>query len=43
MACWRSGSLAQNDYIAFPYGKGVEEGAKTVEVDYLTAVDGVSY
>ena len=32
--------LAQNDYIAFPYGKGVEEGAKTVEVDYLTAVDG---
>ncbi len=35
--------LAQNDLIAFPYGDGVEEGAKTVEVESLTAVDGEDY
>ena len=35
--------LRQSDFIAFPYGKGVEEGAPTVEVTYLTAVDGGYY
>ena len=35
--------LRQTDYIAFPYGKGVEEGAPTVEVNYLSAVEGDSY
>ncbi len=35
--------LSPDDLIAFPYGDGVEEGAKTVEVDYLTAVDGEDY
>lgn len=35
--------LTQSDKIAFPYGDGVEEGAQTVEVEFLTAVDGESY
>ncbi len=35
--------LTYNDMIAFPYGDGVEEGAKTVEVESLTAVDGEDY
>ena len=35
--------LRQDDYIAFPYGEGVEEGAQTVEVDFLSAVDGGMY
>ncbi len=35
--------LKQDDYIAFPYGDGVVEGAKTVKVESLTAVDGESY
>ena len=35
--------LTPNDCIAFPYGDGVEEGAQTVEVEYLTAVEGEAY
>ena len=30
--------LSREDYIAFPYGKGVVEGAKTTRVDSLTAM-----
>ena len=30
--------LSRDDYIAFPYGKGVEEGAKTTRVDSLKAM-----
>ena len=30
--------LSRDDYIAFPYGKGVVEGAKTVRVDSLSAM-----
>ena len=35
--------LTPTDCIAFPYGDGVEEGAQTVEVEYLTAVEGGEY
>ena len=31
--------LSRDDYIAFPYGKGVEEGAKTTRVDSLKALN----
>ena len=35
--------LTPRDCIAFPYGDGVEEGAQTVEVEYLTAVEGEDF
>ena len=35
--------LTQGDYIAFPYGDGVEEGAQTVVVSSLSAVNGDDY
>ena len=35
--------LTPDDYIAFPYGKGVEEGAQTVKVESLSAVDGEEF
>ena len=35
--------LSRDDYIAFPYGDGVQEGAQTVEVESLTAVNGDDY
>lgn len=35
--------LSPEDFIAFPYGDGVEEGAPTKEVEYLSAVDGETY
>ena len=35
--------LTPKDCIAFPYGDGVEEGAQTVEVEYLSAVEGEAY
>jgi len=31
--------LSREDYIAFPYGKGVVEGARTTRVDALKAMD----
>ena len=30
--------LSPDDYIAFPYGKNVKEGAQTVIVDTLSAI-----
>lgn len=35
--------LSPDDYIAFPYGDGVEEGALTEKVESLKAVDGDIY
>ena len=35
--------LTPDDYIAFPYGDGVEEGAQTVKVESLTAIEGEEY
>lgn len=35
--------LTPDDFIAFPYGKGVEEGAQTVKVESLSAVDGEEF
>ena len=35
--------LTPKDCIAFPYGDGVEEGAQTVKVDYLSAIEGDIY
>ena len=35
--------LSREDFIAFPYGDGVMEGAQTVEVQSLSAVNGDDY